>query len=333
MALKYEMTAMTRFFILLLILHTSAAQAWQQPLTNTFPQDWDYNWEGTCTISHNTAFGQVDGPVKFSTSASEHLEHAKISPVPNATHWEQWEFDSLSDTGMAGMLVGFSRDASCSFFGRGNLRVEFYMAMGDGSVIQELDYVDESTVVDCGNFVKGTWNSTRRTYSFHVTKDMKHTYLSFDSPKVRGNFALTSVAPAYFADGALFPSDNLSSAELAPSAVLQSTHTGWPRRSRCHSSVKEMHPILRNGGPRPSLGQGQLVQHLRRLAHLARHGRPIQDLVLEPVSRINKGVSYYSAQLFEGDQMMLATQLGTASETEDYVLFSDEVDGGLSGKS
>jgi hypothetical protein len=275
----------------------------------------------------------VDGPVKFSTSESEHLEHAKISAAINATHWEQWEFDSLSDTGMAGMLVGFSRDASYSFVGQGNLRVEFYMAMGDGSVIQELDYVDESTVVDCGNFVKGTWNSTRRTYSFHVTKDMKHTYLSFDFPKVRGNFTLKSVAPAYFADGALFHSDNLYSAELAPSLYFNQPIPGGRVEVDATLSSKKCIRLSGMGGHGRLWAKDSWFNICDGWHVLRAMGGRYTISYWEPVSRINKGVSYYSAQLFEGDQMMLATQLGTASETEDYILFSDEVDGGLSGKS
>ncbi|KAL9120567.1 MAG: hypothetical protein Q9187_002876 [Circinaria calcarea] len=180
------------------------------PLTESFAGNWGYTWDESCTTSRITAFEQADGPVNFSTStsASDYLEHPKISAV-NATAWEQWEFDSVSDSVLGGIMVGFSRDASYAFFGQGNLRIEFYVVLSDGSVIQELEYVSESTIVDCGNFVTGTWNSTRRTYSFQVSKDMKHARLYFDSPRVQGSFTLTPVASPHFPNGDLFPSDKL----------------------------------------------------------------------------------------------------------------------------
>lgn len=233
---------------------------------------------------------------------------------------------------MAGMLVGFSRDASYAFFGQGNLRVEFYMAMGDGSVIQELDYVSESTVMDCGSFVKGTWNSTKRSYSFQVTKDMKHARLIFDSPKVRGNFTLTSVAPAHFADGALFPSDKPSSAELAPSLYFNQPIPGG--RVQVDATLASGKRIRFSGmGGHGRLWAKDSWFNICDGWHILRAMvGPYTISYWEPVSRLDKGVSYYSAQLFENDQMALTTQLGTVSETDDYILFSDEVGGELSGK-
>jgi hypothetical protein len=50
---------------------------------------------------------------------------------------------------MSGIVVGFSRDASYHFFGQDNLRLEFYMTLDDGTVVQDLDYVDESVVTTC----------------------------------------------------------------------------------------------------------------------------------------------------------------------------------------
>lgn len=322
---------MIRFLLLFPFLH-SFGQLWQHPLTYSLPQPWENMGEECTTISHSTAFEQAEGPVNFSTSAAEDLELPKILPVINATHWEQWEFDSLSDTGMAGMLVGFSRDASYSFFGQGNLRVEFYLTLSDGSIIQELDYLSESTMEDCGSFTRGTWKSPRRAYSFQVSKDMKHAKLSFNSPKVRGTFTITSVAPAHFADGALFPSNNPSSAELAPSLYFNQPIPGGRVQVDVTLASKKKMRFSGMGG------------HLRLWAkdswfkicdgwHIVRAMvGPYTISYWEPVSRVNQGVHYYSAQLFEEGDMTVSTQVGTASATEDHVLFSDEVGGELSGR-
>jgi hypothetical protein len=51
----------------------------------------------------------------------------------------------------------------------------------------------------------------------------------------------------------------------------------------------------------------------------------------EPVSRLEKGVKYYSAQLFQNGELIAATQIGVMSKV-DYVLFTDVIGGELSGK-
>ncbi|KAL9122907.1 MAG: hypothetical protein Q9187_000537 [Circinaria calcarea] len=314
---------------LILLRVVSAQQVWQQPLTESFAGNWEYTWDESCTTSRITAFEQADGPVNFSTSASDYLEHPKISAV-NATAWEQWEFDSVSDSGLGGIMVGFSRDASYAFFGQGNLRIEFYVVLSDGSVIQELEYVSESTLVDCGNFVTGTWNSTRRTYSFQVSKDMKHARLYFDSPRVQGSFTLTSVAPPHFPNGDLFPSDKASATELAPWLYMNQPIPG----GRVDADITFSKKRVRFSG---------MGGHVRLWAkdswfnicdgwHFMRAmAGPYTISYWQPISRKDKGVSYYSAQLFKDGKRLLTTQLGNVSETDDYVLFTDELDGELRG--
>ncbi|RYC56062.1 hypothetical protein CHU98_g10154 [Xylaria longipes] len=75
------------------------------------------------------------------------------------TECKQWEFYGTASDGMSGIVFGFSRDASYGFFGQGNLRVEFYMILDDGTVIQDLDYVDESIITSCVDHVTGLWKS------------------------------------------------------------------------------------------------------------------------------------------------------------------------------
>jgi hypothetical protein len=146
------------------------------------------------------------------------METSKITPSINATNWEQWEFDGLSETGLSGILMGFSRDPSYHFFGQGNLRIEFYMALGDGTIIQELDYVSESVIIECENFVMGVFNSTKKTYSFQITKDMKYAKLNFNSSKVHGSMKMTSITPPHFSDGTVLGINGPSheSVNLAP---------------------------------------------------------------------------------------------------------------------
>jgi len=167
----------------------------QTPLTGPFPTNLNEEVDDSCSISKNTAFEVFDGPNNFSTSPSEDINSVKIMPGINSTNWEQWEFDALSHTGLSGLLMAFSRDPSYAFFGQRNLRVEFYITLGDGTVISELDCVSESYLIDCPGFTVGIWNSTGKSYSFDVTKDLKYAKLKFDSWRVRGGFTMSSGTP------------------------------------------------------------------------------------------------------------------------------------------
>lgn len=244
---------------ILLIIHLAVGNAdriSQQPLTDVFPGSWEPEL-GTvfCTVSHSTAFEQASGPVTFSTSGDDNLDIPRLSSI-NATSWEQWEFDSVSDTGLAGIMMGFSRDASYAFFGHGNLRVEFYIVLASGSAVQELDYVLESTIEVCPDIIRGVWQSPskRRTYAFAVTRDIKNAKLTFDSGSVKGSFTITSSAPADFPNGDIYPSKNARSTELAAKALHG---PAYPRRSHHHQPCHQQDAcsFQRHRRPRSYLGQ------------------------------------------------------------------------------
>lgn len=325
------MPSLVSLLILLQIAGTN--EIWQQPLTDPLPGSWEPRLGSEpCTVSHTTAYEQSDGPVKFSTSGHDNLDSPRLSAI-NATAWEQWEFDSVSDTGLAGIMMGFSRDASYAFFGQGNLRVEFYIVLSDGSVVQELDYVSESVVEDCGGYVKGTWKGPGRSYSFAVTRDMRHARLAFDSARVTGNVTIAAAAPAHLANGDLFPSRRPGSTQLAPKLYMAQPIPG----GRTTTDLT----INNNNNKRVRFdGVGG---HVRVWAedgwfnicdgwHFLRAvAGPYVISYWQPVSRILNGTSSYSAQLFKAGEMLVATQRGNIqafnddeTEEEDHVLFRDE---------
>lgn len=319
--------------ISLALLQLVSAQQflWQKPLTEpSLPAGrWEVESEELCTRSHITAYEQVDGPVEFSTSGSVHPEVPRISAI-NSAAWDQWEFDAVSDSGLAGITMGFSRDASYAFFGQGNLRVEFYIILADGSVVQELDYVDNSTIMECEYFVRGTWSGSGRTYSFHVSRDMKHAKLQFDSSRVQGSFTLISAAPPHFPDGTLFPSDNPSSTQLAPLLYMSQPIAAGRVEADVTISGKRIR-FSGMGGHVRVWALGSWFQITNGWHFLRAMAGPYVISYWQPVSRLNRGVSYFSAQLFKDGEVLLATQTGSASDTEDYVLFTDQHGGELSG--
>ena len=330
--------------LLILLQLARANQIWQQPLIDPVLDNWEPTLGSeSCTVSHTTAYEQSEGPVKFSTSGHDNLDSPRLSAI-NATAWEQWEFDSVSDTGLAGIMMGFSRDASYAFFGQGNLRVEFYIVLSDGSVVQELDYVSESVVEDCGDYVKGTWEGPGRSYSFAVTRDMRHARLAFDSARVQGNVTIAAAAPAHLANGDLFPSRGPGSTKLAPKLYMAQPIPGG--RTTTDLTINKNKKRVRFDG---------VGGHVRVWAedgwfnicdgwHFLRAvAGPYVISYWQPVSRVEGGTLYYSAQLFKAGEMLVATQRGgnvqasdndddDETEEEDHVLFRDEVlDGEVAG--
>jgi hypothetical protein len=325
------------------VLFTSlgAANLHQLPLGSTpFPTDHDFatEWDSdACTISKSTAFEIHEGPNIFSTSPSTPINSVKIAPAINKTNWEQWEFDGLSHTGLSFLMVLFSRDYSYYFFGKGNLRVEIFITLPDGSRIQELDYVKESTVVDCPGYTAGTWSSPGKTYKFHTSKDLKHTTMEFDAPRIRGTYKLSATTPPHHADGshyspkegstsadaALFSPDFYYSVPVAGGEVEVDTVLG---------SGKKLVFKGRGGSARLWALQGWLGVSESWMATRAWAG-PYTIVYWDMVSRVGQhaGKKFFAAHLFHNDELLVGTRLGNASATEDHVRMTQVYGGEIAG--
>lgn len=320
----------------LIILFSATVFAFvsQTPLTPPFSEALSFEVDERCSVSKSTAFEVFDGPNSFSTSPSEHINSVKITPAVNSTNWEQWEFDGLSHTGLSGLLMAFSRDPSYAFFGQGNLRVEFYITLGDGTLIQELDYLSESYVIDCPLFTAGIWNSTDRLYSFHVSKDLKYAKLKFDSWRIRGGFVMSSSTAPHLADGSPWKPDggNTGATELAPGLFYGLPMGGAAVKvDATLSSGKRITFEGRGGSTRLWATQGWLGLCDGWKVVRAWAG-PYSIVYWDLVSRMNRGVKYVSAHLFHHDQLLVGSRAGNVSDHEDYVLATDVYNGEVMGR-
>ncbi|KAI0452052.1 hypothetical protein F5B21DRAFT_356478 [Xylaria acuta] len=308
----------------------------QTPLGPSIPTNYDFNekWDDSCKISRSTAFEVLDGPNQFSTNPSDHINAVKITPAINKTNWEQWEFDGLSYTGLSFILVTFSRDYSYYFFGKGNLRMEFYITLADGTSIQELDYVKESTVIDCPGFTAGIWNSSDRSYSFYSTKDLKYAKLEFDSWRVRGSYTLSSNTPPHHADGSPYNPEggNKDASEISPGLFYSVPVAGGAVEvDTTLPSGKRMSFKGRGGSTRLWAKESWLKISESWLAIRAWAG-PYTFTYWDVMSRVDMGVRYFSAHLFYNDQLLVGTQIGNASDKDDYVQMTAHFDGELAGR-
>ncbi|KAL8763112.1 MAG: hypothetical protein Q9184_001005 [Pyrenodesmia sp. 2 TL-2023] len=313
---------------MLLIFHlavTNANQISQQPLTDIFPGNWEPELgTDSCTLSHTTAFKKANGPVIFFTSGHDNLDVPRLSSII-ATSWDQWEFDSTSDTDLAGTIMGFSRDASYAFFGQSNFRVEFYIVLADGSVIQELNYVSEPTIEVCPDLIRCVWQSPSKREPIL-------------SPS-RGNFTITSSAPAHLPNGDILPSRNPRSTEFAPKLHVAQPILGG--RTTTNLVVNKTPVGFAGTGGHDRIWAKDSWFAICQGRHFLRAvAGPYVILYWQPMSRVSghKGQSYPSAQLFHNGEKTISTSRrggkdgsGTPKTEDDYVLLSDDTGGEVKG--
>jgi hypothetical protein len=330
-----------KFFLALLPLVIADLHLAQQPLEGLLSGHWQHEFDTldqhdtSCIISHLTAFEQVEGPVAFSLSAAEHPEVPKLSAI-NSTVWEQWEFDGVAVSGNASILMGFSRDPSYGFFGQGNLRVEFYMTLEDGTRIQELEYTQQSTIIDCPGFVSGLWNSSDRFYAFRVSKDMQTAEVWWEARREKGYLILESLAPPHLADGQLWPPSqqdpvvNHAAVMMAPGLYFNQPIAGGKMTAHVKVGNREMH-ITGYGAHCRLWAEDSWFKICRGWQVVRGFLGPYTITYWQPLSRVNDWVSYFSANLFKDGELVVGTQVGTGSRDTDHVLFGSEFSGNISG--
>jgi len=327
------------FALVALFSSLAAANLYQVPIgSQPFPPDYDFttNWDDdSCTISRSKAFDILEGPNTFSTAADAHINSPKITPLINRTNWEQWEFDGLSHNGLSLFLTSFSRDYSYHFFGKGNLRMEVYMNLADGTSVRELDYVDESIVIDCPTYTAGIWNSSDKSYSFHATKDLKHTKLTFDSWRVNGTYKLSATTPPVHADGSLWDpegGDKPGVTELSPGLYYSiPVVSGEMEVDAVVSGGRKLGFRGRGGSTRLWASDGWLGITEGWKAIRAWAG-PYTFTYWHVTSRKDWGKMFYSGHLFYNDQLLVGTRVGNVSDTDDYARITANFDAGISGR-
>ncbi|KAI3317857.1 hypothetical protein HD806DRAFT_513988 [Xylariaceae sp. AK1471] len=285
-----------------------AGQAGQIPIDSLLGNIWssiDPTIEETeCTASRTTAFEQVAGPIEFSDSPTQHPEIPRLSAL-NATAWEQWEFDATAADGMSGIVVGFSRDASYHFFGQGNLRVEFYMILDDGTVVQDLDYVDESVVTTCAEHVTGLWRSKTRSYGFRVSTDMSRAEAWWRTARSKGSLRIDSDTAPNLADGNLWPNAT-GSVEMAPSLYMSHPIAGG--RAVAEHTVGRRNLRFEGRGAHSRIwAKDSWFKICEGWNAIRAFVGPYTLTYWRPVSRIRKGVPFYSAQLFKDGELLVGT--------------------------
>ncbi|GJC91663.1 hypothetical protein CH63R_01264 [Colletotrichum higginsianum IMI 349063] len=288
-----------------------------------------------CKEHRITAYETVAGDVLFGPrTPNEHPTVGKLSGI-NSTSWEQWVFDSVSETGSSGIFLSLGRDASYSFFGQGNLHVEFYALLDDGTKIQELAFVEVSSVYDCGEFVASTWTSSSHAFEFRVPKDAGAgggsggsggaPTFAVRTPKFRGDFLLLGTAPGHFPNGALRASASSSSTQLAPGLHMHSTIPAAQVRGNMTFKGREI-SYSGVGGHLHLWAIDNWFKIIWGFRILRGSAGPYSFFYWEPTSRVGGRVPHYTAILFKDGKKLVSTQAATPPSHQpqggDYVRVS-----------
>ncbi|GLI77208.1 hypothetical protein PoHVEF18_005494 [Penicillium ochrochloron] len=288
-----------------------------------------YTFSQACKASHYTAYETYDKPIDFRTSPLDPLDGPKLNPM-NKTAGEQWEFDGIDETGKAGLVIGFYRDPNYAILGTGNFRVSLDL-LANGTIYSQDHHVTHSIVEECESGVTGTWfTSDEVRYTFEVTNDYKHAWITVRTPKITGTFEIHSSAPARYPDGSVYPNEHARTAaapffywvqpiptgRISVDLIVEGTRVHWKglgghERLWCAFSwftlLEGMNVV------RSELGPYQLT-YLGFKSHI-----------------LTPGVTYPSAFLsLNGEKIFSATQ-GIVSTTEDYVILSKKYDGVVTG--
>ena len=180
-------------------------QSWEPTLQQDAPPESSQR----CKISHLSAHQKAKDPIYFSTSSIDSLAGTRISGI-NATVWEQFYFDSVSDEADASVAMLFARDASYTALGKGHLRMELDLVWQNGTKFTQAEFMDEATVRDCDGEMTGLFKSPGRAYSFHISKDFQTARVEIDASPVKGSFTLRATGPPHYPGGELHPSSNAS---------------------------------------------------------------------------------------------------------------------------
>ena len=177
-----------------------------------------------CTVSTIANGVVVNGTVPIDTSPQTHFFNTTLQEL-NATAWEYWYTDGVSESGEEAVTLVFFRDPTYLAAGLGTLRVSVDAVWANGTRFSSTLVVDNSNVTDCKHGAsgwenKGVWSGGSCTDCWFKAVDDRHVTIRIAGTGLEGNtidgtFELTSFTHPRYPDGENYPSKS-ASLELAP---------------------------------------------------------------------------------------------------------------------
>ena len=279
----------------------SLARSWQYVFTESESND----CLDSCFTTDVGAFQTVKTPIWLSTSPLDSFERSKMSGV-NGSAWEQWYFETVSESGKAAFAMSFSRDPSYKSFGYGVLRMELVFAWQNGTRRTMTEFAQHSRVQDCCGDVLGRWTEKDRSYSFRVSADLKTATLQIDTPTVQGSVSLKSFGPARYPDGSIWPSRRAST-EVSP--YLHFTEPITAAHAQVDFTIEGSRLAFSGlGGHNHFWAAFDWFTVVKGWHQIRGVAGPYAFSVWNPVSKIDAGVPYQSAILIRDGTTIFTTQ-------------------------
>jgi hypothetical protein len=172
----------------------------------------------TCQRNTITTSDLVAGAVSLNTSPALPFQHSALTKV-NATAWEYWYFDGVSEDTKSGITIVFFRDPSLASQGLGSLRVSVDAVWKNGTSFQSIILADQSTIETCGEVTTGYWTgkSINSTFAFRGNREARIDISgsSITGDRISGTFVLRSFSNARYPAGQTYP-DRKASVFMAP---------------------------------------------------------------------------------------------------------------------
>ena len=312
---------------------TCWAYAWTKTVDKYWPADLDTSVNTECTISHLTAFEmeKTRKPIYFATHPLEDPESPKMLPL-NTTGGEQWEFDGVSDDGMAMFYFGFYRDPNYSILGTGNLRLVSEWASSEGKKFVRVDYPTDSIIESCSWGTRGLWKGNNgKDYSctFEVTKNMRVARVGCDMDDLTGNIVFKSSMPPRYPDGTTYPNAKADT-EVIP-------YFRWVEP--IPAGITEV-DVQIEGAPFRFTGVGgheriwtafSWFTCLRAFSAIRILAGPYALSHIVWKSNVEKGLSSPSVVLAKDGKQIFAAKSDSPSVTEGFVVMTKKYDGKVTG--
>lgn len=110
------------------------------------------NFYGTITASKT-----FNGSSLVDTSPLTSFAAPKLDSI-NASNWDEWYFDGISEDGSIGLSILFARDATLSRWDLPNLRVSLDCVWSNGTKFTTMMFANTSSVLEHEGIITGEWS-------------------------------------------------------------------------------------------------------------------------------------------------------------------------------
>ena len=167
------------------------------------------NFYGTITASET-----FNGSSQVDTSPLTSFAAPKLDSI-NASNWDEWYFDGISEDGSTGLSILFARDGTLSRWELPNLRVSLDCVWSNGTKFTTMMFANTSSVLEHEGTITGEWSGRDWNATFLTDTNNSKVVIIFEGQQIHGRYEVLSSTKAHYANNYTF-SDDRGSVVFAP---------------------------------------------------------------------------------------------------------------------